>query len=112
MEAKKSEPFYPIHPGEIIKDELECRGISQRQLAQKMGLSYSVFNEILNGKRPVSSEVAMLVEAALNISAETLLKMQMRYNLQIAKRKPFVYQQVGRNQKGLCASLTLCLKNQ
>ena len=104
MEAKKSEPFYPIHPGEIIKDELECRGISQRQLAQKMGLSYSVFNEILNGKRPVSSEVAMLVEAALNISAETLLKMQMRYNLQIAKENPLFISRLEEIRK-VCALL-------
>lgn len=104
MEAKKSEPFYPIHPGEIIKDELECRGISQRQLAQKMGLSYSVFNEILNGKRPVSSEVAMLVEAALNISAETLLKMQMRYNLKIAKENPLFVNRLAEIRK-VCALL-------
>ncbi len=104
MEARKSEPFYPIHPGEIIKDELECRGISQRQLAQKIGISYSVFNEILNGKRPVNSEVAMLVEAALDVSAETLLKMQMRYNLQMTKENPLFISRLAEIRK-VCAVL-------
>jgi plasmid maintenance system antidote protein VapI len=33
MEANKMEPFEPTHPGEVIKDEIEYRGISQRALA-------------------------------------------------------------------------------
>lgn len=33
MNANKLEPFIPTHPGEIIKDEIEYRGISQRALA-------------------------------------------------------------------------------
>ena len=38
---------FPTHPGEVLKDEIEERGISQRQLAEGMGLTYSVVNEIL-----------------------------------------------------------------
>ena len=41
-----------IHPGEMIKDEIIARGITQKELAKQMGVSYTVFNEILNGKRP------------------------------------------------------------
>jgi plasmid maintenance system antidote protein VapI len=33
-----------IHPGEMIKDEIEARNLTQKELAQKMGVSYSVFN--------------------------------------------------------------------
>jgi plasmid maintenance system antidote protein VapI len=33
--TKQIEPFYPIHPGEILKEEIESRGISQRKLAKK-----------------------------------------------------------------------------
>ena len=54
-----------IHPGEMIKDEIMARGITQKELARQMGVSYTVFNEILNGKRPVTTEYAMLLEAAL-----------------------------------------------
>ena len=45
-----------IHPGEMIKDEIVARGLTQKDLAQQMGVSYTVFNEILNGKRPVTTE--------------------------------------------------------
>ena len=44
---------FPTHPGEVLKEELEERGISQRQLADGTGLTYSVVNEILNGHRPI-----------------------------------------------------------
>ena len=47
-----------IHPGEIIKDEIMARGLTQKELAQQMGVSYTVFYEILNGKRPVTTEYA------------------------------------------------------
>jgi len=46
--------FCPTHPGEILKDEIEYRGISQRKLAEQMSMSYSVINEILNAHRPLS----------------------------------------------------------
>ena len=58
-----------IHPGEMIKDEIMARGLTQKELAQQMGVSYTVFNEILNGKRPVTTEYALLLEAALGTSA-------------------------------------------
>ena len=58
-----------IHPGEMIKDEISARGITQKELAKQMGVSYTVFNEILNGKRPVTTEYALLLEAALGTNA-------------------------------------------
>lgn len=85
MIAKKSTPFYPIHPGEILKEEIEYRGISQRKLAMQMGFSYTMLNEILNNKRSVNTEFALLIEAALGLDAETLLNMQTRYNMQRAR---------------------------
>ena len=50
------QPSTPIHPGEILKDELEARGLSQRKFAQMIGVSYTVFNEVVNGKRPITTE--------------------------------------------------------
>lgn len=74
-----------IHPGEMIKDEIEARGLSQRQLAHQMEVSPSVLNEVLNGKRPVSTEYALMLEAVLGIDAGIWLRLQMEYNMQIAK---------------------------
>ena len=75
-----------IHPGEMIKDEIMARGLTQKELAQKMGVSYTVFNEILNGKRPVTTEYALLLEAALGTNANIWLGLQADYNMQIIKQ--------------------------
>ena len=97
--ANKIDPYYPIHPGEIIKDELEFRGISQR----KLGVSHTQLNEILNCKRPVSSEIALLLEAALGLEPEALVDMQTRYNLQTARRDPTLTQRL-EDIRNICAS--------
>ena len=85
MIANNLTPSELIHPGEILKDEIEYRGILQRKLAAQMGISPTLLNEILNGKRAVSAEYALLFEAALGIDAEPLIKLQVDYNIQVAK---------------------------
>lgn len=86
MEANNLEPFIPTHPGEIIKDEIEYRGISQRTLATQIGVSPTQLNEVLNGKRALNTEMAMLISVALDIDAEPLLAMQTRYDMITARR--------------------------
>ena len=75
-----------IHPGEMIKDEIMARGLTQKELAQQMGVSYTVFNEILNGKRPLTTEYALMLEAALGTNANIWLGLQADYNMQKIKR--------------------------
>lgn len=86
MIANNLEPFEPTHPGELIKDEIECRGISQRQLAVDLGVSHTVLNDIVNGKRAVNPKFALLCEAALGIPAHILLGLQADYDMQTTKR--------------------------
>ena len=86
MIANNLTPYEPTHPGEVLKEEIESRGVSQRKLAKEMGISYSLLNEVLNCKRPVLTEYALLLEAALGIEAEMLIKMQARYNMVVTKR--------------------------
>lgn len=78
----------PIHPGEMIKDEIEYRGITQKALAKEIGVPASVLNEVLNCKRDVSTEYALLLEAALGIEADLWLRLQAEYNKQVAKSDP------------------------
>jgi len=68
MVANNLTPHYLTHPGEVIKDELEFRGISQRRLASEIGVPASQLNEVLG------------------LDAAPLLTLQMEYNLQSAKR--------------------------
>ena len=76
-----SYPYKPTHPGEVLKEEIEYRGISQKKLSEQTGISYTMLNEILNAKRPVSETLALIFEAVLGIEAEMLVNMQMRYNM-------------------------------
>jgi len=88
MIANNLIPSNPVHPGEMVKDEIEYRGISQKKLAAQTGISYTVLNEVLNCKRPVSIEYALLFEAALGIEAGIWIKAQADYDMIIAKRTP------------------------
>lgn len=72
----------------VLKEELEFRGISQRGLARKLGISYSVLNEVLNGKRSLNPELAMMMEAVLGVDAAPLLAMQNEYDMLMAERNP------------------------
>lgn len=86
MIANNLTPAYPTHPGEVVKDEIEYRGISQRKLAEQMGISYKMLNDILNGRRPMTTATAMLLEAALGVPADSLMRLQLKYNMQQATR--------------------------
>ena len=75
------------HPGDVLKEELEARGISQKKFSEVLSIPYTQLNEILNGKRPVTTDFALMVEAALGINPELLINMQMRYNMSAARQK-------------------------
>lgn len=77
-----------VHPGELLKEEVDERKLSQRKLAEQMGVSYKVLNDILNCRRPVTTQTAMLFEAALGISASLLMRMQLDYNMQQVASDP------------------------
>ena len=74
--------YTPTHPGEVLKDEIEYRKISQRKLAEQMGMPYKALNDLLNGRRALATATAMMFEAALDIPAESLMRLQLKYNMQ------------------------------
>ncbi len=91
MIANNLEPFEPTHPGELLKEEIEYRKLSQKQLAADMGVSYTVLNDIVNCKRPVNTKFALLCEKALGLPAYVLLRLQADYDMIKTKRdKSFI----------------------
>lgn len=81
-------PDHVTHPGEVIKDEIEYLNITQKEFAARIGLSATLVNLVLKGNRPVNVEFALLTEAALNIPADLLLRMQARYDRWKTEQKP------------------------
>ena len=84
MSKKVLSPFVATHPGEMIKDELKERGMTQKQLACQTGIKASVLSETINGKRSVSLSVAVALEKALDIPADIWMNLQTQYDLDIA----------------------------
>jgi len=99
MIANNLTPYKPTHPGSLLKDELECRNISQTQFSKKLGLPNSALNEILNGKRPITTDFALIMEAALNIPAYLLIGMQTDFNLQTAKNDKKLIERIAEVRK-------------
>lgn len=97
--ANNLQSFRPYHPGELIKEELEYRNIKQKDFAKKFELSYTALNEILNAKRPVTTEFALLLEAALGINADLLVKMQTEYNLETARKNATIIERINKIKK-------------
>lgn len=77
----------PPHPGEFIREVyLEPFQITGRQLAEKLGVSPSTLNRILNSNSGVSSEMALRLSKSLGRGPESWLAMQDHYDLWQARQ--------------------------
>jgi HTH-type transcriptional regulator / antitoxin HigA len=74
-----------MHPGAYIKEEMEARGWSQRDLAFILGCSEQAINPILNGKRGISPEMAKAFGEAFDVPAEFFANLQQAYDLAQAR---------------------------
>ncbi|MBN2867250.1 MAG: HigA family addiction module antidote protein [Flavobacteriaceae bacterium] len=81
-------PVQATHPGVLIKDEIDATpDLNQRSLAKELGVLPSFLNEIIKGKRPVTADLAILLEKALGISADYWMKFQSQYEIDKARVK-------------------------
>ena len=76
-----------LHPGEVLAEELEARGMVKSAFAMKIGMYPSHFSNLLKGKRNVSAAIAIKLEKELDIPAEFWLGLQMDYDLLSEKEK-------------------------
>ena len=68
--------YTPVHPGEVLQDELEEINLSQAALAQHIGVLPKTINEICRGKRGISAEMAMKLSKALGGNPQFWLNLQ------------------------------------
>lgn len=76
-----------LHPGEVLSDELEAREIKQKEFALKLKLQPPHLNDLLKGKRHVSARIAIKLEKELGIEADYWLRVQMAYDLAVARKE-------------------------
>jgi antitoxin HigA-1 len=77
----------PVHPGRILKDEIEARGLSANALALALRTPSGRITDILNGKRGVSPETALRLACYFGNSARLWLNLQTAYELAVAEAK-------------------------
>lgn len=76
----------PTHPGEVLQEEIDYRGISHAKLADEIGITTSCLNDLLTGKQDFTIEYALMIEAALGIEADFWMNMQSAYNKSRARQ--------------------------
>ena len=81
------ESDYASHPGWLLAEELEVRGMSQRELARRIGRPYQVVNEIVRGRKAITAETALQLEAEFGTRAYIWLGLQADYDLVMARQK-------------------------
>ena len=72
-----------IHPGEIISDILEERNLTQKELAQRAGVSETFLSEVIHGKKDISKELAIGLECALEVPRSFWLNLQTNYDAEM-----------------------------
>ncbi len=79
----------PTHPGEMLLEEfLIPLGMSQAELAKRIGVSYPRVNEIVHGKRGITPDTALRLERLLGMEAQFWLNLQMAWDLYHAIHSP------------------------
>ena len=76
-----------VHPGRILKRELEARGLSANKLALALRVPSGRITSILNGKRAISAETALRLAQYFGNSAQFWMNLQSRYDLAVAERE-------------------------
>lgn len=93
FDFSEATPFKAIHVGEYIKDELDARGLQQKELAKMTGIQASVLNDIIKGKRDLTAEHSVLIGNALGINDDFFYELQKQYDMDRARLSERVAQQ-------------------
>lgn len=80
-------PFEATHPGELLKDELDARDIKQNEFALEIDVKPSFLNEVIKKKRPITADLAIVLEQSLGIQADYWMNFQSQYEIDKARLK-------------------------
>ena len=78
-------PDYVSAPGETLLETLETIGMSQAELAKRMGRPVKTINEIIQKKAAITAETALQLEQVLHIPASFWLKLEQYYRESLAR---------------------------
>src|SRR5664279_4809119 len=85
----------PVHPGEFIREILDELGMTQADLARTVGLSTMRISHVVNGKRPVTAEMALLFGKVFGQTPQYWINLQAAYDLKTTEKV------IGRRLEGI-----------
>lgn len=74
-----------FHPGQYIGELIEDYQMTQKEFAEKLGLSPKTINKLVNGEESISNDLAQKLEKFTNISMKTWLNLQTSYDTKVAE---------------------------
>ena len=75
----------PVHPGEILREELEEIGMSAKAIARELGVPQNRISDILRGRRGITADTALRLARYLNTTPQVWLNLQKAYELRVAE---------------------------
>ena len=75
------QPDYAVPPGWILEEHLDVRGISEAEFARRCGCTPQRISDIIAGKAPVDTEIALRFERELGLAASIWLGIEKNYRL-------------------------------
>lgn len=75
----------PIHPGEILKDELDERNLSSDALANELDLSPKFIKDLINGNKRITDDIASRFATFFGTSAQFWINLQISYDSKVSE---------------------------
>ena len=85
MNQRKKLP--PVHPGELLRDELKEIGVSLNELGRALRVPMNRISAIVNGKRAITEDTAMRLARYFGTSPKYWLNLQIAYDLEVAEQE-------------------------
>lgn len=76
--------FDPIHPGEVLAEQIEALGITAAEAARALDIPQSRLSQILHGRRAITADTALRLSQWLGTDDEFWMNVQVRYDLDVA----------------------------
>ena len=86
-EATPARPGINFPPGFTLEEELQARGLTQRELARRMGRPEQLVSELIHGRKAVTAATALQLETALGVPAELWMNLEVGYRLELERRR-------------------------
>ena len=84
--ALRTKRLSPIHPGQLLAEDLQDMGISMNRLARDLRVPMNRISAIVNGKRSITADTALRFARYFGTSAQYWMNLQTAYELDVAER--------------------------